>query len=136
MSQPHMPLAARILIAALPLVLVAGCPVNPDVVDSGAGQSSTVPYRTSLAGDYWAEYADGTLAIFELPRYRGAAGAWLTAATPQPEWYTGPALYEVKEDGTWTRLTSDANLTLDDIIQLYDPPPAVEDSPSGALAPP
>ena len=75
------------------------------------------------AGTYWVEYQAGQLAVFELPRYRGDVGVWHQLAMDQPDWYTGPALYDVNSDGSWSRLATSDALTLDDVLQTYDPPP-------------
>ncbi len=103
------------VLCTLTLALLGGCPtdsVPSDVLDE-------------LAGTYWVEYADGQLVVFALPECRGEAGTWSRLSTPEPEWYTGPALYEVGSDGTWMRLTTDTTLTLDDIMLTYDPAPCV-----------
>lgn len=103
------------VLCTLTLALVGGCPtdsVPSEVLDE-------------LAGTYWAEYTDGQLVVFALPEYRGEQGTWSRLSTPEPGWYSGPALYEVGTDGTWTRLTTDTTLTLDDVMQTYDPAPRV-----------
>ncbi len=125
MSLTHMRFVSRVLVAVLPLVLMAGCPDAPGILN----------LSPSLAGTYWVEYQDGTLVTYELPADRGAEGTWLSAAMAMPEWYTGPALYEVSADGTWLRLEDGADLTLDEVMQLYDPRPAAPDASSGALTP-
>ncbi len=118
-------LAARVLSAAFPLVIVAGCPVDSTSLQLGETAGGDSGLKAASDGrEYWVEYADGTLAMFELPQYRGQEGSWQRVARSEPAWYTGPALYAVDADGAWTRLTDDSNLTLDDVIQLYDPPPA------------
>jgi hypothetical protein len=100
---------------ALPLLLVAGCPMD------AAQLSGTLPLTS---GTYWVEYADGQLAAYELPEQRTDGGKWYAISTDVPQWYTGPALYGVNPDGTWARITSDPNLTLDDILVVYDPKPS------------
>jgi len=108
----------RTCLIVTPLALLAGCPLDASVLEP----------LPDVAGTYWVEYGDGELAVFELPEYRGEEGTWHLLATEQPSWYTGPALYEVGEDGSWVRLTTDPGLTLDDIIQLYDPAPRVDEA--------
>lgn len=103
-----------LLLVLMPGVLIAGCPFDAAGLIGG----------DTIAGTYWVEYRDGELAAFALPTYRGEAGTWHTLTTARPAWYTGPALYEVNADGSWERLTDDPNLTLDDVLQLHDPPPA------------
>lgn len=94
-------------------LLLAGCPLD------SAGSLE------GLAGTYWVEHRAGELAAYALPATRGESGHWLTLETEVPAWYTGPALYEVADDGTWKRLTDDTALTLDDVLQTYDPRPSV-----------
>jgi hypothetical protein len=103
-------------IAASPLLLTAGCPV-----DATPAVLSEAP-----AGTYWVEYQAGSLAVYELPVYRGEAGIWRTVKIAAPQWYTGPALYVVREDGSWDRLTTGDTLTLDDVLQTYDPAPRAD----------
>jgi hypothetical protein len=103
----------RLLLCTLAPAMIAGCPVPPTLPDD----------RPESPGMYWAEYRDGELTLFELPRYRGEQGAWHTLGPDLPEWYGGPGLYLLSEDGSWSRLTTDRTLTLDEVIQLHDPPP-------------
>ncbi len=103
----------RLVMSGCSLLAVAGCPVD----------STQLPAVDSVAGTYWVEYQDGQLSAYELPQYRGEPGTWRTLAVDRPDWYTGPALYEVNQNGSWLRLTVDDNLTLDDVMQLHDPPP-------------
>ena len=100
------------LLCICPLFAIAGCPFD---VTSGR-------LPATLAGTYWVEYGDGALQAFVLPEYRGEEGRWLTLDTATTGWYSGPALYELHDDATWTRLT-EGDLTLDDVLQTYDPPP-------------
>jgi hypothetical protein len=104
---------ALLAISVFPLILTAGCPVDATV--------ATLP--SVDAGTYWVEYQDGALAVFELPTYRGESGVWYTLEIAEPAWYTGPALYEVREDGSWVPLTTGGAMTLDDVLQTYDPAP-------------
>lgn len=97
----------------LPLALLAGCPITDTPLDLGA----------DLAGTYWVEYDGGQLAVFELPAYRGDEGVWTRLTIAQPNWYTGPALYQVNADGSWMRVMAYEALTLDDVLLTYDPPP-------------
>lgn len=105
-----------------PVLLVAGCPMDMAQLDATPGLASAYP---DLAGLYWVEYADDELAIFRLPAVRGDDGDWLEIAADMPDWYTGPALYEVDAGGAWERITHDDSITLDEIIQLHDPVPAI-----------
>lgn len=106
----------------LPILLVAGCPMDMAQLDASPVLADMYP---DLAGQYWVEYADGELAIFRLPQVRGDDGDWLEIAADMPTWYTGPALYEVDDTGMWQRVTQDDSITLDEIIQLHDPVPAI-----------
>lgn len=103
---------AQLVLLVGPLFAVAGCPI--DATDGAVA--------ASLAGTYWVEYRAGALEAYVLPEFRDDEGLWLTLDTEVPDWYTGPALYELSDDGTWARLT-DGDLTLDDVLQVYDPPP-------------
>ena len=113
MTPSHIARLAGSLALVWPLASLAGCPVSNTSLDLGA----------DLVGTYWVEYQAGQLAVFELPPYRGDEGVWNRLTIGQPDWYTGPALYEVNADGSWSRLTTDETLTLDDVLQTYDPPP-------------
>lgn len=94
---------------------VGGCPVD----------LASVEPPPAAAGLYWAEHADGELSLYRLPDERGEAGIWFVVPTDEPEWYSGPAVYALDEEGNWTRETDGDDLTLDEVIQLYDiaPPP-------------
>ena len=63
------------------------------------------------------------VAVFTLPEYRNEGGTWYTFEQLAPGWFAGPGLYEMQPDGTWLRLTTDNDLTLDEVLQLHDPPP-------------
>lgn len=115
MNRRLSPQLARLLLCISPLIAVAGCPL-----DLTSGQVAA-----TLAGTYWVEFDDGALQAYVLPQYRGEDGRWLTLDTAAPDWYSGPALYELHEDTTWTRLT-EGDLTLDEVLQTYDPPPRPE----------
>jgi hypothetical protein len=116
MAPSHAARFAGVLAVALPLALLAGCPN----VDAPLGLGA------DLAGTYWVEYQAGQLAVFELPLYRGDEGVWNRLTIAQPNWYTGPALYQVNADGSWSRVMAYETLTLDDVLQTYDPLPRVE----------
>lgn len=107
---------ALLTIAVFPLILMGGCPIDPTL-------GGVLPAE---AGTYWVEYSDSALVVYELPATRDEVGAWHTFEMAQPDWYTGPALYEVHEDGSWDRLTTDETLTLDDVLQTYDPAPSID----------
>ncbi len=113
MRSSALPSLVAAFAVGLPLALVGGCPAVPEGIDLPA----------SVAGTYWVEYADGALAVFELPAQRGQEGVWHRFEAAEPAWYTGPAVYEVSEDGGWVRLSTQADLTLDEVLQLHDPPP-------------
>jgi hypothetical protein len=103
------------LVVAAALAL-GGCPSGTSLPDG-----VTVP-----DGAYWVEYQSGSLKAYAMPRYAGDAGAWYELPAARPTWYTGAALYEVADDGSWSRLTNDTALSLDDLIQVWDAPPRVE----------
>jgi hypothetical protein len=116
MTPSHIARIAGSLAVVLPLALLAGCPVSSTPVDLGA----------DVAGTYWVEYQAGQLAVFELPAYRGDEGVWTRLTIGQPDWYTGAALYQVNADSSWSRVMAYKTLTLDDVLQTYDPPPQPE----------
>ena len=116
------PLSVVCMLAGVACTLgVGGCPIDPAAFEP----------PPAAAGLYWVEHAAGELALYRLPEYRGDPGQWLVIETDPPEWYTGPAVYGLAEDGTWTRQTEDDDLTLDDVLQLYDFPPPVGQGPGG-----
>jgi hypothetical protein len=80
----------------------------------------TRPVGEQLAGLYWVDYADGELRLYRFPKYRDEDGAMRLLETEQPSWYFGPGLYEADEYFRWQRVPLDQDVTLDDIIQLYD----------------
>ncbi len=113
MSHMHFARFAQLSLLIVPLLAVAGCPID-------AGTSATVP-----TGTYWVEYQEGQLAAYVMPTQRGDTGDWVSVPTTAvPAWYTGPALYELHDDLSWERLTTDAGLTLDEVLQTYDAAPA------------
>jgi len=61
-----------------------------------------------------------------LPEYRDEAGTLYTYDITQPDWYAGPAVYEVDEDGVWTVVIED--VTIDEILTTWDFPPRPEES--------
>lgn len=106
---------ALLALVAFPLLLTAGCPVD----------ATSATWSEAPAGTYWVEQRDGDLAVYQFPTSRDDTGVWRRVEITQPEWYTGPALYVVSENGTWTRSTTADTLTLDDVLLTYDPAPRV-----------
>ena len=124
-SSLAIPVAALCCLSCL--CAVGGCPLDLQGIDPASFQPAP-----ELAGVYWIEHTDAELAIYRLPEYRGDPGEWLTIKIEPPAEYTGPALYEIDTDGSWTRLTDGDDLTLDEVLQLWDPgplPPSAEESP-------
>ena len=113
MKRPDNRLLALSAISMLALASLGGCPVD----NAGTG------LQPVEAGTYWVEYQDDSLMAFELPAYRGESGMWRTLETTHPEWFSGPALYELRADGAWDRVTKDNSESLDDVLQTYDPGP-------------
>ncbi|MGD8452483.1 MAG: hypothetical protein PVJ57_11740 [Phycisphaerae bacterium] len=106
------------LLGCLTLAL-GGCPLDPMAISP-----ETFEPLPAIPGLYWAEHTDGELAIYRLPEYREDPGSWTTHEIDPPDWYTGPAVYELDDVGDWTRVTEGDDLTLDEIMQLYDFAPA------------
>jgi len=73
-------------------------------------------------GSYYVEEHDGHLYYYELPAFRGAAGRWVELEDGGT-WFAGPGWYRFSDDYVWSPDESAADLTLDDLIQLHDPPP-------------
>jgi len=103
-------------LSTLAVVLMAGCP----------GDLLGIDRLADLAGTYWVEYESGQLRLFELPEHRGEAGLWYNLPADPPEWFVGPGLYEIEPGGTGTPLLTDPSLTLDEVMQVYDPRPEVD----------
>ena len=101
-------------------LMVGGCPVDPSVIDPES--FAALP---AAAGVYWVEHDQGELAFYRLPEQRGDPGTWLVVEAQPPEWLTGPAVYLLDDDGIWTRQT-EGDLTLDEVIQIWDIGPAAE----------
>lgn len=95
---------------ALPLTLLAGCPMQPL---GGAG-------LPEFDGIYWVEQVKDELVIYELPDPYGDPNQamWYALQMASPEWYTGPALYETDKGQTWTRLTLVDGLTLEAVVAM------------------
>lgn len=99
------------------IMLTGGCPVAPAVL----GESSVPP------GPYYVERLENGLHYYDLPAVRGASGRWV-AILSDGEWYSGAGVYVHDERGRWCVDAASAGLTLDDLLQTHDPPPA---PPSG-----
>lgn len=106
------------LLGCLALTL-GGCPLDPVTFDPDTFEPLPV-----IPGLYWVEHVDGELAIYRLPEDREDPGTWTTREGDPPLWYTGPAVYDLDDTGDWVRVTEDDNLTLDEVMQLYDFAPA------------
>ncbi len=104
------------------LLLAGGCVLPPDLVDS-----VTFELQELGVGFYWADYADGELAVFEMPRSAADAGRWRTYPGPSPDWYDGPSLYQLTAAGIWERAADDNDQTLDDWLQVWDAAPVPTD---------
>ncbi len=107
-------LACLSALSVAALALVAGCPLQPQQLEA-AGVT---------AGTYAVEYADGQLMVYDLPEYRDEEGMLYTYDISQPDWYTGPAVYEVDDNGAWTPIVE--NVTIDEILTTWDFPPRPE----------
>jgi len=99
----------------LSLCLVAGCPLAPMV--DGVSQG-TEP------GTYYVDRVDGALSYLELAGVRGGENRWVALAG-SGAWYDGPGVYRLSGGSAWSRDENAREVTLDDWLQVYDPPPAV-----------
>ena len=111
-------------VVAVALTL-GGCPVSPSALDPGAFDPAAL-----ATGAYWVDYQAGELSVLPLPPSDTDSRSSLVVKAPSPQWFAGRGVYLLAEDNTWTRETEDDDLTLDEVLQLYDfAPPAA----SGAL---
>ncbi|MFQ5806658.1 MAG: hypothetical protein ACE5I3_09430 [Phycisphaerae bacterium] len=94
-------------------LVLGGCPLEAPPVDE------TAP----APGTYYVEQWQGKLYYYQLAAVRGAAGRWIELHEGGA-WYVGPGFYRLSDDRVWSRDDNAEGLTLDDIIQLHDPPPA------------
>jgi hypothetical protein len=111
------PLARLLIPIAITIGLVllpGGCPVTVPQLELSA----------PAPGSYWVTVQDGQLYYFEPAQERGDQGEWL-ALHEDGEWYVGPGFYRLADDLTWSRDGELEGVTLDEALQLHDPPPAV-----------
>jgi hypothetical protein len=99
-------------------LLAGGCPVQSDV------QVTTLP-----PGQYWVEQQAEKLVALELPAQRGDETRWTAVDEAAASWFDGPALYALSDEFQWSRDPTADGFTLDDVIQLHDPPPPVPLNP-------
>lgn len=107
-----------ILAAAAPLLL-GGCP-QPTPVEHGE--------TYILPGEYWVERRGPLTFIYRIPDERGISGIWIPIHPQDNTWYVGDGLYSLSPDQYWTLQISAAQTSLDEILLLNDPPPAVPDA--------
>jgi hypothetical protein len=74
-------------------------------------------------GRYYVEQFDGKLSYYRLSEWRGDESGWVEL-DDEGTWYTGPGFYVLSDDYVWSRDEDTEGMTLDDAIQLHDPPPA------------
>ena len=104
----------------LGLLVAGGCPmVVPLVGDALPGPQP---------GTHYVERSDGELFYYQLPEVRGQDGSWVRL-TDDGAWYVGAGFYRLSEDYEWSWDQASEGLTLDDFLQLYDPLPAVPETP-------
>jgi len=114
-----------VLLAAGAASAPFGCTLDPaTLVSDSAVHASLAP------GMYWVEGTGDVLNAYRLPEQRGDAGQWLAIEGTAPAWYTGPAVYRLADDAAWSRETQGDDLTLDDVLQLWDPSPRSPANPS------
>lgn len=117
----HLVIVSTAMIAA---GLLAGCcPGFTDYLVLG-GQETPSPET----GSYWVEMRNGQLHYFELPEERNVSGRWIALGDDLTDWFDGPAFYLYSAEKGWSRDPDAEGITLDDVLQLYDPPPAVPES--------
>ncbi|MBU0640288.1 MAG: hypothetical protein KKB50_15585 [Planctomycetes bacterium] len=110
--------AATLLVVAM---LTGGClPIPEDLTLAPQEPVAASP------GTYWLDQQDGELFYFEFPPQRGTGGRWMLLDETVGDWFTGPGFYELSEDLSWSRDPDWDGVTLDEVMQLYDPPPAVD----------
>ncbi len=92
----------------LPL-LPGGCPLSP-----------TDEAEALAPGVYWVEEDGGATNFYALPDRRLESATLVRTEPDAPEWFDGPASYELDEAGAWTRISTEADQTLDELLQLLD----------------
>ncbi len=112
---------ALVTLVGLLVLTIAGCPT----------ETALVAPSTWVPGYYWVEYAEGELVVTELPRLNTEAAKTFTVAMAEPDWYEGPALYEVADDGTWTIIARGYE-EYDEFLNLYDPKRPLPEAPDAA----
>lgn len=101
------------VLAALPLISTSGCLIAPGA--AGADAFGMDP------GTYFVEQRSDKLFAFQLPEVRGEEGQWIEI-TERGLPFNGQGLYRLSNDFEWAQEA--AGVTLDEVIQLHDPPPA------------
>lgn len=105
-----------VCLLGLGLLALGGCLLAPPVVE-----------QTSLGlepGTYYVARVEGEVSYLEFPEVPGETHRWVALAG-EDGWFTGEGFYELSEDYAWSRDAELADLTFDDLLQLYDPLPAV-----------
>ena len=74
-------------------------------------------------GTYYVERVDGKLLYYQLAELRGDDDRW-AELSDESGWFDGPGFYRLSADFVWSPDENAEGLTLDDLIQLNDPPPA------------
>jgi hypothetical protein len=94
---------------------IGGCPLTAPL-----NEAMILP----TPGTYYIEQCGEQLCYYELPAVRGTEGRWVALPDDGP-WFTGSGFDELSEDHVWSRDEDAEGMTLDEVIQLHDPPPAV-----------
>jgi hypothetical protein len=115
---PYLRLALLAGVSILLSATLGGCPVSATDLTAGAQVDTMAP------GSYWVEQDGDTLAYFALPATRGDSGQWVAIAGADTSWYTDPGWYAWSPESGWAKDDALASLTLDDVVQTYDPQPA------------
>ncbi len=104
----------------LGLLLVAGCPMAaPPIDDAMLGPEP---------GTYYVDQVEHKLFYFQLAQTRGEESGWVRLHD-DGGWYEEPGFYELAEDRAWSWDEDTEGLTLDEFVQLHDPPPPVPAAP-------
>jgi hypothetical protein len=109
-------------------LLVGGCPVTDSAILTGEQPTDAAASRPDQApspGTYWVEQNAAGLVYFEPPAQRNTPGRWTALLEEEALWFSGPAFYTRDPVDQWSRAHELDGLTLDDLMQVYDAPPAV-----------
>ena len=96
--------------------LLGGCPMEPPPSDELAALPEPGVY-------YVQQQGDAKLYYLQMAQYRGEEHHWIALGAPQ-SWYEGPGFYRLSEDYRWSLERPDDGRVLDELLNLWDAPPA------------